>query len=349
MMLIFSVVFCTLVLPWVSGVPPGFQLRLVDGSNSLEGRLEVFYNGAWGTVCDDEVNINLANVACREMGYTRGVTWAHSAKFGQGQGPIWLDNVVCTGSERSLSDCRSNGWGVSDCSHAEDLGVVCSSDSPQQGHVPRFSEPVTPPRPPLQTSITAVTSTQRRGHEIALNRGPQRSSPASAPHLTGHQIQLRRNTNPRNQENVVPRGHQLPDHLRNRAQTRRSQDLVPRPVAHSSQLTPRPYDYERPVSAPETRPRSFYTEEGNDNRMNIDFTNTIEQPVGRVSLEEVRLRPVLSSTRGAAIVTEGVVEVKHAGRWRHVCSLGWDLSSSRVVCGMLGFPAAEQPKDHLYR
>lgn len=69
---------------------------------------------------------------------------------------------------------------------------------------------------------------------------------------------------------------------------------------------------------------------------------------GSVHLEEARLRPALTGNSGG-LVTEGVLEVRHAGKWRHVCSRGWDLSSSRVVCGMLGFPAAQPFDQSAYR
>ncbi|KAK7127288.1 hypothetical protein R3I93_020005 [Phoxinus phoxinus] len=314
---------------------PGVQVRLVGGRTKFEGRVEVFHSGEWGTVCDDEVNINLANVVCRELGFSRGLTWAHSAKFGEGRGPIWLDNVSCLGSESSLSDCRSNGWGVSDCSHSEDLGVICSPDRPNQGHVPHYQEssPASPPQPSSLLSnapaSSPASSPRQRGHEIGLQRSSQGPS---SPQIHGHRIQLRRN-GLESVANGLPRGHQLPDFLRSRASFIRTQEVT------RGQNTRRP---ERPESVHSPEPE-------HSNRMDLDFTNTDEQFTSSVRLEEVRLRPVRAAARNSGMVTEGVVEVKHAGKWRQVCDLGWDLSSSRVACGMLGFPSAGQQDTRVYR
>lgn len=66
---------------------PKIQLRLVgDKRKHYEGRLEVFYNNEWGTICDDDFSIEAAHVACRELGFLAAVAWSPSAKFGQGQG-----------------------------------------------------------------------------------------------------------------------------------------------------------------------------------------------------------------------------------------------------------------------
>lgn len=51
---------------------------------------------------------------------------AHSlAHFGQGTGPIYLDEVICKGYETSLDECLTNPWGVHNCNHQEDAGVSC--------------------------------------------------------------------------------------------------------------------------------------------------------------------------------------------------------------------------------
>ncbi|XP_044293539.1 lysyl oxidase homolog 2 [Varanus komodoensis] len=106
---------------------PKIQLRLVGQKRKHnEGRLEVFYQSEWGTVCDDDFSLYSAHVACREMGYEEAVSWFPGSKYGKGEGKIWLDNVHCTGREATLAACGSNGWGVSDCKHTEDVGVICS-------------------------------------------------------------------------------------------------------------------------------------------------------------------------------------------------------------------------------
>ena len=90
------------------------------------GRVEVFYRGEWGTICDDYWSINDANVACRELGYAFAVRSLQGSQTPDGTGRIWLDNMYCTGSERSLADCSHGGWGYHDCGHYEDAGVECS-------------------------------------------------------------------------------------------------------------------------------------------------------------------------------------------------------------------------------
>ena len=96
-------------------------------SSKGTGRVEVFYNGKWGTICDRGWNINAAKVVCRELGYTYGIRSLPGRFVQDGSGQIWLSEVSCTGSEQNLSSCLHSGWANNSCDHRDDAGVECSS------------------------------------------------------------------------------------------------------------------------------------------------------------------------------------------------------------------------------
>nr|XP_023993496.1 scavenger receptor cysteine-rich domain-containing group B protein-like [Salvelinus alpinus] len=104
------------------------MVRLVNGRDRCEGRVEVWHNGTWGTVCDDDWDMVDANVVCRQLACGLAVAVGSIKEYGRGLGPILLDNVDCKGGETDLGQCGSLGWGIHNCYHYEDVSVTCKGD-----------------------------------------------------------------------------------------------------------------------------------------------------------------------------------------------------------------------------
>ena len=112
-------------------------VRLVGGTTPLEGRVEIFHLGQWGTVCDYYVyshypyydwDLADATVVCHQLGYLRAVGAPRSAAFGAGSGPSWYIGVRCGGNMHNLTECSNDGDSGNACSHSQAAGVICSSE-----------------------------------------------------------------------------------------------------------------------------------------------------------------------------------------------------------------------------
>ena len=128
--------------------PPAGTLRLVDGEVEHEGRLEMYYDGQWGTICNDYWTNEDADVACKQLGYSEGsegnASRYRQGYFGPGSGPIHLDDMLCAGNETGLLMCPrvdDKPVGSHNCRHSEDVGVRCSAGSPRISGVPALSGP----------------------------------------------------------------------------------------------------------------------------------------------------------------------------------------------------------------
>ena len=106
---------------------PDTDIRLIGGINRLEGRVEILYQGIWGTICDDGWDDIDATVVCKELGLLNGTATRQTQLDGITD-PVWLRQVNCLGNESKLSHCMHNGAGnIGNCSHAQDVGVKCSA------------------------------------------------------------------------------------------------------------------------------------------------------------------------------------------------------------------------------
>ena len=100
-------------------------IRLAGTSSQNQGRVELYHNGEWGTVCDDGWNHADAIVVCRQLGFYSWITAYGSARYGKGTGSIWLSRLSCFGNESSLFECGQLSAATKNCTHANDASVSC--------------------------------------------------------------------------------------------------------------------------------------------------------------------------------------------------------------------------------
>lgn len=109
------------------------DIRLV-GDTPLAGRIEIYFNGEWGTVCrHPSWDFKIVRVACAQLGY--GFVQTRRIHFGDGAGQILLSGLECTGNEERLVDCQRDAEVRENCDHSADAGVQCTDEI-----LPKFTQ-----------------------------------------------------------------------------------------------------------------------------------------------------------------------------------------------------------------
>ncbi|KAI0232903.1 hypothetical protein LSAT2_016836 [Lamellibrachia satsuma] len=109
------------------------HVKLVDGPDESRGRVEVNNGGEWGTICRDLFNDRSAEVLCRMLGQSVVGARYEQTRYGAGTGNIWLNHVVCNGTESSILDCLHDDWGDQSqlCTHWDDVSISCDNAATQ--------------------------------------------------------------------------------------------------------------------------------------------------------------------------------------------------------------------------
>lgn len=106
-------------------------VKLSDGPDRCAGRVELWKNGRWGTVCNEQWDLQDANVVCAQLrcGHAISVK-GQDISFPLGIGPIHLNKLNCIGKEDNLWACPA-AQDEPECGHKKDAGVICSGYDPE--------------------------------------------------------------------------------------------------------------------------------------------------------------------------------------------------------------------------
>ncbi|XP_071487939.1 scavenger receptor cysteine-rich domain-containing protein DMBT1-like [Diadema antillarum] len=327
----------------------GNQVRLVGGEDETQGRVEIYYNGQWGTVCDNYWNIENANVVCRMLGFEGALRYSCCAMYGQGSGPILLEDVQCNGTERNLADCRQHEYGAPGCGHQQDVGVEC---------VPTGSRNIDCDFEYgtcgwQQSYYDDFDWSRNSGNTSSFNTGP------SGDHTTGYGYYMYIETS-------HPRYSGQDARLTSPALYRygpqclifwyhmHGSSINSLNVYKSASTTPSSIDVLFSLAG--ARGNAWYEARVSIDNYTQPFYITMEgvrgsSYTGDIAIDDIRLSkgPCQQVSTAAGIQvrleggeddTQGRVEIYYHGQWGTVCDDWWDIIDANVVCRMLGFEGA---------
>ncbi|KAB1273446.1 Soluble scavenger receptor cysteine-rich domain-containing protein SSC5D [Camelus dromedarius] len=340
------------------------RLRLVAGPSRCSGRLEVWHAGRWGTVCDDSWDLRDTAVVCRELG-CGGPRQPDPAagRFGWGAGPIWLDDVRCTGTEASLANCPAAPWGKHNCAHNEDVGITCTGTPGLDSISDPFSWSWIPGLgrdPDAWLPGELATKPPARLTPSVLEKTTK--APGKMPKSTKKWV-TKTAKRPATQPPVMPttkhsrvQGTRSPLELTLRTTTARTMEASRRPTSEFTTRLTTETSHTLTSHTPVTRTprapreRTFKTVATPTTQGPQEMTSeaTVE-PSARIpeGSPESSKDPAPSPTGGSVGLFRvrladgpnrcaGRLEVWHAGRWGTVCDDNWDLRDGTVACWELG-------------
>jgi len=122
---------CSPLLPFL----PEFVALRLENSDGCSRRLQIFYNGTWGSVCSSSMTLDTVSPACKELGCRDGGSLERGLLYSRVSGPAWLGNVQCGEKNSSFWQCPSTPWDPQSCEDLRDeIHITCNGNSEPPRH-----------------------------------------------------------------------------------------------------------------------------------------------------------------------------------------------------------------------